>query len=62
METLFPILLVILINAALVVGLQSWLTAKEHQHQLAALDDLNLAEAIAAFDPFQPFHGYNVEN
>ena len=58
METTFAIVLGILINVLLVTGLQSWLTSKEHAHQLIVLDDLNLADAIAAFDPFQPFHGY----
>lgn len=62
MEITFAITLGILVNVVLVTGLQSWLSAKEHAHQLIVLDDLNLAEAIEAFDPFQPFHGYNVEN
>ena len=57
MET-FTIILGVLGNALLVCALQSWLTEREIAHQTALADDLVLADAIAAFDPFQPFHGY----
>lgn len=52
MDIVHVITLGVLGNVALVAGLASILSTKEHRHQSIVQDDLQLADAIAAFDPF----------